>query len=187
MTAVKCSCMFGPRTGLNGEIVHSGDCRVINPVRHASWQAILALVEDLPRETGGTDRSIGEFTEDGLGGSSMRATYKVGQVDGSDMVYTITVTVEQSADHKDKFWGPGGTRDGDDPTRRVVVGGEHFMLGDDRPGDGFKGFGGRRFDIQFFDGRTVTTRDLWYQGVVPPKWRERYPDNARFVTTQEAL
>lgn len=180
MSAVKCSCMFGPRT-VDGEVVHEGDCRVTHPVRHASWQSILTLVADLPEGTGGTSRSIGEFTEDGLGGSVMRASYRAGQPDGSDAVYTITVAVEQSVDHNDSFWGPGGTRDGDDPTKRVVVDGTHYILGDDRPGGAFKGFGGRRFDIEFSDGRTVTTRDLWYQGVIPPKWHERYPDNARFI------
>ncbi|GHC38526.1 hypothetical protein GCM10010348_77350 [Streptomyces anthocyanicus] len=180
--AVKCSCLFGPRI-VDGEETHSDDCRITNPVRHASWESILALVADLPRETGGTSRSIDEFAEDGLGGSVMRATYSVGQEDGSDKVYEITVSVEQSVDHNDKFWGPGGTRDGDDPAKRVVVDGEHYMLGDDSPTfpKAYKGFGGRRFTIKFFDGRTITTGDLWYQGVIPSKWRERYPDNARFV------
>ncbi|NUP15432.1 MAG: hypothetical protein HOZ81_04875 [Streptomyces sp.] len=185
MADVKCSCMFGPRV-VEGETIHFDDCRVTNPIRHAAWQSILALVEDLPREAGGTSRSIGEFTEDGLGGSAMRATYKVGQEDGSGKVYAITVLIEQTVDHNDKFWGPGGTRDGDDPAKRVVVDGNHYILGDDKPGDPFKGFGGSRFDIEFFDGRTVTTRDLWHQGVIPPKWRDRYPDNARFVTAREA-
>jgi hypothetical protein len=183
MTAVKCSCMFGPRV-VDGETVHSDDCRVTNPVRHAAWKGVLALVEDLPRETGGTSRSVGDFTEDGLGGAAMRATFKVGQEDGSDKVYAITVAVEQSVDHNDKFWGPGGRRDGDDLAKRVVIDGEHYTLGEDKPGYEWKGFGGRRFDIEFFDGRKVTTHDLWHQGTIPPKWRERYPDNARFVTPE---
>ncbi|WP_275558596.1 hypothetical protein [Streptomyces sp. 5-6(2022)] len=182
---VKCTCAFGPRV-VSGETVHSDNCRITNPVRHALWQGILTIVDDLPKETGGTSRSIGEFTDDGMGGSAMRATYVVGQKDGSDKVYAITVSIEQSVDHVDYFWGPGGPRDGDNLLDRVVVGGEHYILGEDRPGDAFKGFGGRRFDIEFFDGRKVTTRDLWYQGVIPPKWRERYPDNARFVTGEVA-
>lgn len=182
MNAVKCSCMFGPRV-VDGEEVHSDDCRIVNPVRHAAWQAILALVEDLPKETGGTSRSIGEFTEDGLGGRVMRATYSVGQEDGSRKVYAITIGVEESVDHSDDFWGPGGRRDGDDPQKRVVINGEHYMLGDDSPRTpkGIKGFGGARFDIEFFDGRIVSTCDLWHQGTVPPKWRDRYPDNARWI------
>ncbi|MGW6531389.1 hypothetical protein [Streptomyces venezuelae] len=178
---VKCSCIFGPHL-VDGKEKHGDDCRVTNPVRHASWQAVLALVDDLPRETGGTSRSIGDYTEDGLGGSAMRAIYRVGQEDGSDKTYTITVLVEQDVSHNDSFWGPGGVRDADNPAKRVVVDGKHYMLGDDKPGSGqFKGFGGRRFDIEFFDGRTVTTRDLWYQGVIPPKWRDLYPDNARWA------
>ncbi|MEV4748997.1 hypothetical protein AB0K21_21685 [Streptosporangium sp. NPDC049248] len=79
------------------------------------------------------------------------------------------------------FWGPGGERGLDDPAKRVVVNGEHYLICGDETG-GFRGYGGRRFDIEFFDGRTATTRNLWCQGTIPPRWRDRYPDNARFVT-----
>lgn len=153
-----------------------------NLIHDALWDGVLAIVDNLPHD-GNTRRSITEFTEDGMGGSAMRATYSVKQPDGSHKVFQLTLGCEESIDHDDAFWGPGGTRDGDDPAERVVVGGEHYLLGDDKPDypKAFKGFGGRRFAIEFFDGRKVTTHDLWHQGVVPPKWRERYPDNARFV------
>jgi len=87
--------------------------------------------------------------------------------------------LDDSGDDFDWFWGPGGDVDQIEPANRVVIDGEHYMLGDNTAG--MKGFGGRRFDIEFFDGRRVTTTDLWFQGVIPPKWRERFPDNARFV------
>ncbi|WP_433235329.1 DUF6197 family protein [Streptosporangium sp. CA-135522] len=87
---------------------------------------------------------------------------------------------EAPEDDKSWFWGPGGERDDDDPVKRVVVEGEHYLIVDETC-SGFRGFGGRRFDIEFFDGRTATTWNLWHQGTIPARWRDRYPDNARFV------
>lgn len=83
------------------------------------------------------------------------------------------------------FWGPDGYLENvTDPVDRVVIDGEHYVIREDA--GPIRGFGGRRFDIQFFDGRTVTTRNLWHQGTVPAEWRHRYPDNAAFVQPQEA-
>lgn len=42
-----------------------------------------------------------------------------------------------------------------------------------------KGFGGRRWHIEFIDGRApVETDSLWHGGVVPERFRDRLPDNA---------
>jgi hypothetical protein len=160
-------------------------------VRDALWRGILAVGDALPKP-GAHSRTEGAYTDDGVGGRAYRATFDVDQDDGTDRKYVVTVSVEESVDSKDDFW----TQHSPHPDiwlqpadcasdRRVVVNGEHFTLGDDEPGGRFKGHGGRRFDIEFFDGRRVTTRDLWHQGVIPPKHRERYPDNARFVPTEE--
>ncbi len=86
-------------------------------------------------------------------------------------------------DLADAMWGPGGACDRLHPgQQRAIIGGTCYVIGVETS-KGPRGFGGRRFDIEFFDGRTVTTTDLWYQGVVSPKWRERLPDNARFATS----
>jgi hypothetical protein len=45
----------------------------------------------------------------------------------------------------------------------------------------FRGMAGRRFDIEYFDGRKVTTFDLWSGGEIPERFRDRIPDTARFV------
>lgn len=45
----------------------------------------------------------------------------------------------------------------------------------------FLGFGGRLTHIRWNDGREVETNDLWYQGAIPDRFRERLPDNAIFV------
>jgi hypothetical protein len=65
------------------------------------------------------------------------------------------------------------------------IGGKHYWIGretsleEDPPK--WRGMAGARAIIQFNDGRTVTTTNLWYQGVVPERWIGRLPNNARFV------
>jgi len=68
--------------------------------------------------------------------------------------------------------------------RRVVVDGEHYMISVET-GPGFRGFGGKQFIIQFFDGRIITTNDLWHQGTIPDRFREMLPDNAVFLPITE--
>nr|WP_319393438.1 hypothetical protein [uncultured Desulfobacter sp.] len=68
--------------------------------------------------------------------------------------------------------------------RRVVVDGNHYMISavtDTYP----KGFGGRQFIIQFFDGRIIKTNNLWSQGSIPDRFREMLPDNAVFLSTED--
>ena len=65
----------------------------------------------------------------------------------------------------------------------VVVNGTRYTIGKEDPNLLFKGFGGARFDIEFFDGRKVVSHNLWCQGNIPEEFRS-YPelqDNARFV------
>ena len=59
----------------------------------------------------------------------------------------------------------------------------------EKPGFGqgkFLGMGGRRFDIEWFDGRKQTTYSLWCNGQIPEHFRARIPDNARFLNGAEA-
>lgn len=71
----------------------------------------------------------------------------------------------------------------DDP-KTVRIGGVHYRLGDERGPAQVRGYGGRRFRIKFHDGRDVTTTDLWCQGTIPQRFRERLGDNAVFVRDQ---
>ena len=48
----------------------------------------------------------------------------------------------------------------------------------------FLGFSGRRFWIKFFDGRTLTTNNLWYQGEIPEEYQSELPNTARFYTPE---
>lgn len=151
----------------------------------ALWAGVLAVIDALPKETGGTARHVGQFVVDGAS-TTATTTFEVDQPDGTTKVYALTLAVEQSVDEHDRTWGPGGRAAGSSPDRRVVVDANLYLIGDGARFGGFRGFGGREFCIEFFDGRKVATRDLWHQGVIPPKWRELWPDNARFVNAEAA-
>lgn len=75
----------------------------------------------------------------------------------------------------------------DDPST-VRVEGRHYRVERDRPHSPSSclGFGGSRFHIRFHDGRVIVSHNLWTQGVIPDRFRERLPDNAVFVHTTEA-
>jgi hypothetical protein len=94
------------------------------------------------------------------------------------------IAVKRIEDSFDAVWGPGGSFTMDGPDWLVVIDHTVYKIGPEhgRSGSGFRGFCGRRFDIDLLDGRTVATTNLWEAKTVPPKWRERWPDTARFAT-----
>ncbi|GGX26811.1 hypothetical protein [Streptomyces chryseus] len=152
-------------------------------MKNALWQGVLSVVDSLKVTEPGhfSSRDAAHYSDDE---TSVLCEMKMGQDDGTSTIYRITVSVEATEDSADDFWTGHSPHphiyslpaDADE-SRRVVVDGKHYTIG---PG-GSGGFGGRRWDIEFFDGRKVTTHDLWSQGTIPPKHRERYPDNARFA------
>lgn len=96
-----------------------------------------------------------------------------------------TVSLERSLCHTCEYWmalvakyGPGS----------VVVDGVHHQYDPKQPWKGgnpsWLGFAGRPFCIQFKDGTTVRTNNLWFQGPIPERFRDRLPDNAQFVSAQ---
>lgn len=67
------------------------------------------------------------------------------------------------------------------PEKVAVIDGVIYTIGDrEEPGD-FNGYAGRRFCIQFDDGRVVETCDLWCGGKIKERFLDRFPDNAVFV------
>lgn len=48
----------------------------------------------------------------------------------------------------------------------------------------FLGFAGRKFWIRFFDGKKLTTNNLWYQGEIPDEFRDQLPDTAEFYVPE---
>ena len=67
----------------------------------------------------------------------------------------------------------------DDP-RSVRVDGKHHFIGRE-DAKGFRGCAGARYTIEFHDGRRVETTNLWNQGEIPERFRDRLPDNAIFI------
>lgn len=47
------------------------------------------------------------------------------------------------------------------------------------------GFGGRHFLIETNDGRRIETWNLWCQGDIPERFRDRIPNNARFLDEKQ--
>jgi len=65
---------------------------------------------------------------------------------------------------------------------RLVIDGEAYAIGDERHDGGMRGFGGCRFTIEKADGSVIVSTNLWTSGRVPAHFRDRMPDNARFVS-----
>lgn len=67
--------------------------------------------------------------------------------------------------------------------RYVVV--DHVVYFDQGHIDSFmRGFGGREFLIKYYDGREVTTTNLWHVGNLPEELFETLPDTAVFLKTE---
>ena len=62
----------------------------------------------------------------------------------------------------------------------TVIDGRIYSVGD-RPSSPRNGMAGRRFDIEYFDGRRVTTYDLWAGGDIPERHKPAIPNTARFI------
>ncbi len=73
-----------------------------------------------------------------------------------------------------------------DPRSAVVDGVSYWIEPDGRANYGSIGHGGAEFRILFNDGRFVVSHNLWCQGDIKAAWRDRIPDNARFLRYNEA-
>lgn len=155
--------------------------------RSPEHKAVRAGIETLTQTLPGCMESYipGEFHEnpyiaENYGGTLYQAEsqYATAQGDGTSVRYDIQVRVVKWVDSHDTYW----ERQLADRKDAVVIDGKHYRIGEERgPGEGFLGFGGRRFDIEFLDGRETVTHNLWYQGPIPPKFLPRLPDNARWA------
>ena len=81
----------------------------------------------------------------------------------------------------DNFWRTHLENDKTDPRVVVTEKYEHYLIGPEdyaiKRGPG-RGFDGHKFYVDYLDGRTVTTTNLWSQGTIPPRWRRRFTPNA---------
>jgi len=74
-------------------------------------------------------------------------------------------------------------------SNRAIIDGTIYSILPDEPNGhkGFLGFGGSRFEIEFKDGRTVVSHNLWYGGEIPHHFKHRLPDTARFIVREDVV
>jgi hypothetical protein len=164
------------------------------------WDLVLARVEEILEAH--ASQATGSGRGPGLWGvpnpqRNVTTHLTVYLADGEVLLYVITargpskligtkkptVEVERyfKSQSSDAYWDQQVDAE---PAKRVVVDGTHYRLGPDRKSGAkdMKGFAGRRWEIEYLDGRpSVATNDLWYQGKIPEKYRPLLPDNARFI------
>ena len=87
----------------------------------------------------------------------------------------------------------------DDSTNRVSLRhkGHHYVAEMDNAAGGPKGYGGALFVIEMLEfdghptigdnGRIMMCGNLWCQGKIPDNFRDRLPDNCRFLTANEVI
>lgn len=147
------------------------------------WDAILAKVEVIERahkrsgsrSTGRTDgREVSTILDITMPDGTCRVFHIRAYV---DMRKEIVTQVDRWYHNNEPYWEMIIESHSED--KRVIIDGVHYVLG--KNGDApspHNGFGGRRHVIDFFDGRHIITHDLWYQGPIPPVFRDQLPDNA---------
>jgi len=165
------------------------------PLFKRMWQAVLDRCDDLAEAAPnrGTSRSSAMVECNGF---TVSAMLSLKQDDGTSRVYHVqariwprTKQVEVSCagswtDSHDAFWEEQLTdRDG-----ALVIGGCHYRAKPDLPDNrrDCAGFGGGLHRIRLADGEVIETRNLWHQGIIPPAFRDRLPDNAEFIVEERA-
>lgn len=73
-----------------------------------------------------------------------------------------------------------------DPYEYAIIDGQSYHFNRKKPiaeysRYEFLGFDGKRFTIRYDNGDTYTTNNLWIQGEIPEKYRDRLKNNAIFV------
>lgn len=64
----------------------------------------------------------------------------------------------------------------------VIIEGNHYIVCNEAAGGrSTSGFGGEKFIIEKIDGERIVTTNLWHQGRIPERFRDRLIDNARFI------
>lgn len=88
--------------------------------------------------------------------------------------------------HSCNFWRNMLREDSERPSHTwCMINGTHYVIGDEKDSSCFRGFGGAEFVIQFNDGVVVKTTNLWCQGEPDGYWKEKFPDNAKFMDNKK--
>jgi hypothetical protein len=162
----------------------------LTPAEDALWMAITRELEvnRLKHRTGG-GRSAAMWND---GRSEVGTHQSFSQPDGTDVVYWITAThthagirvyTKTFVDSKDEFWKEKITEYADDPQGYLIVNSKMYRIGSPAREGSMRGFGGRmiKFTRLSHPGYEVATRNLWFNGRIPAKFRDQLPDNATFL------
>lgn len=98
-------------------------------------------------------------------------------------------TIKQMMDKCGVCFTCGFWREAIERKHDTVIDGHIYSIGDisKPPGGQHQGMAGRRFEIEYFDGRRVVTHDLWSGSTVPERYRHLIPDTARFLGGAERV
>lgn len=83
------------------------------------------------------------------------------------------------------FWDEANKSKGN---KRIIINGQKNSDGGwvGKNYEGFKGHGGHVFYIEWLEsGEVFKTNNLWHQGEIPPEFKDKMPDNAKFITEEE--
>ena len=79
-----------------------------------------------------------------------------------------------------KFWNDYYTSMCNDSEHKyIIINGHAYHIGNED--DITKGFSGRHWRLQFFDGYICETTSLWHMGQVPQDWREKIVNNGKQI------
>lgn len=116
-------------------------------------------------------------------------------VECGDAVIGSRFNLEEEREHyrdthcyTDMFWSEHHRLDNENAGRRgrgeaVVVDGAHYIVNpvvENPRVPRALGMGGRLMRFRLQDGRVLESNDVWFQGDIPERWRDRLPDNAEF-------
>lgn len=69
------------------------------------------------------------------------------------------------------------------PKGREIINGSHYVFHNWNSGSGrFCGFGGRPFYALRNDGTVIRSNNVWFQGNIPDRFKDRFPNTARLIT-----
>ena len=81
----------------------------------------------------------------------------------------------------DKFWMLKIRDVNKAPEKFETIKNNLYYIADENDNDSFRGFDGRKFIIKYNDGRQIITTNMWHNGTIPEKFRDKLPDNAIFI------
>lgn len=164
--------------------------REVDRPREAMWQRFLQIVEDIQKAQPhtGSSRDIGYYSTDNR---RLLSTLSMHKPNGEEVYYIIEVgyrdgktteTVKMTEKRRSYFWDEIASQK---DHRYIIVDHRLYEVGTKTQPSNHNGFAGSWFYVQFDDGELLETCDLWSRGTVPPLYRKRLKNNAKFLKQEE--